>query len=181
MKYFEDHWLNTIHVHQKKLLPVPLIRTKRHWFKYYENKVNPKASKFGCRICEEARKFITYREIDSGLKSLATPGGVLGTSLSENTKLIQRHEGTNEHKRAVETLEKMEISTLSEKFSELDQDAFLEEAHKSTRNVLDAAYYSTTVHNSLESFKKTINFMSKKGVDMGEEHCQNTVSYKIFV
>ena len=110
---------------------------------------------------------------------MASPEGVLKKSYGENAKIIQRHEDTVEHKRAVEVLEQNEISSLSQKYSKLDKDAFLEETHKSTRNVMDAAYYSTTVHNSLESFKKTLNFLSKKGVDVGEEHCQNTVSYII--
>ena len=111
---------------------------------------------------------------------MASPEGVLKKSYGENAKIIQRHEDTVEHKRAVEVLEQNEISSLSQKYSMLDKDAFLEETHKSTRNVMDAAYYSTTVHNSLESFKKTLNFLSKKGVDVGEEHCQNTVSYLVY-
>lgn len=94
-EFFDDECLLDMNDFQNKILPIPLIRTKRAWFKWHKNLQHIEKSTYSCRVCTDADEALPGLQRDKSI--LATKDGVLFDTYDKNYQTIYNHERTKVH------------------------------------------------------------------------------------
>ena len=114
---FDPNWLTLMETHQSSILPMrKLKRTEdyRSWLVYNFNEEDPKASTFGCRLCQDY--YDSFKIIARPRSRMSIKGkGVLRNNAHANAKLINEHSDSSAHSAIVEQLKLQFRQTVSDK------------------------------------------------------------------